>query len=144
MYALHCTDITAVFQIKSPSKELTVTIAVTYTPPTDFIRTSVEDYRAASGPVTLTCQVEGATGTVTYQWTSTCTHPQCFVLNSNFRINDQTLMRSFVRAGVDDGTHTCTATDSVGSTGTDSIVMNIVGMSECCAKSPLGRGGAES
>ena len=89
----------------------------------DFIRTSVEDYRAASGPVTLTCQVEGATGTVTYQWTSTCTHPPCFVIGTNREIS-----RLFVRAGVDDGTHTCTVTDSDGPTGTDSIVMNIVGM----------------
>ena len=95
----------------------------------DFIRTKVEDYRAASGPVTLTCQAEGATGTVTYQWTSTCTQAQCIVLDSNFRIDDQMLMRSFVRAGVDDGTHACTVTDSDGPTGTNSIVMNIVGMS---------------
>ena len=92
----------------------------------DFIRTSVEDYRAASGPVNLTCQVEGATGTVTYQWTSTCTHDQCFVTGTNREVS-----RTFVRAGVDAGNHTCTATDSVGSTGTDNIVMNIVGMSDC-------------
>ena len=90
----------------------------------------MEDHRAASGPVTLTCQVEGATRTVTYQWTSTCTHPECIIHDSRSVIDDQTRMRTFVCAGVDTGNHTCTATDSDESTGTDSIVMNIVGMSE--------------
>ncbi len=34
--------------------------------------------------------------------------------------------QDFLRAGVDDGTHTCTATDSDGGTGSASFVMRII------------------
>ncbi len=54
------------------STDLTVDIDVAYIPPADFDPPTVNDFRAASGPVTLTCYVEGATGSVAYQWTSTC------------------------------------------------------------------------
>ncbi len=105
--------------------DLTVTIDVDYTPPADFDRPSESDYRAGSGPVTLTCQVEGATGSVTYQWTSTCTG-HCFVFRS---WTFQSVTRLYLRAGIDDGTHTCTAADSDGGeTGSASTVMRIIGM----------------
>ncbi len=108
------------------STDLTVTIDVDYTPPADFDRPSVSDFRAGSGPATLTCQVEGATGDVTYQWTSTCTGA-CFELRSHGRVQSPT--QTFLRAGIDDGTHTCTATDSDGGeTGSASIEMRIIGM----------------
>ncbi len=92
-----------------------------YTPPADFKQPTVNDFRAGS-QVTLACQVEGATGSVTYQWTSTCTGP-CFVKGAS-----QSVTQLYLRAGVDDGTHTCTATDSVGGTGNASFVMRIIGM----------------
>ncbi len=105
--------------------DLTVTIDVAYTPPADFDPPSVNDFRANS-QVTLTCQVEGATGSVTYQWFSTCTG-ECFVLRSP-RTNPS-VTRDFLRAGIDDGTHTCTATDSdSGETGSASFMMRIIGM----------------
>ncbi len=104
------------------STDLTVTIDVDYTPPADFDRPSVNDFRAGSGPVTLTCQVEGATGSVTYQWTSTCGN--CFASGTSPLVTQQ-----FLRAGLDDGTHTCTATDSDGGeTGSADFVMRIIGM----------------
>ncbi len=92
----------------------------------DFDRPSESDFRASSGPVTLTCQVEGATGSVTYQWTSTCTG-FCFVLR--YPRTNPSATQLFLRPGVDDGTHTCTATDSDGGeTGSASTVMSIIGM----------------
>ncbi len=107
------------------STDLTVTIDVAYTPPVDFDPPSVNDFRASS-EVTLTCQVEGATGSVTYQWTSTCTD-QCFVLRSPQ--TNPSVTQGFLRAGIDDGTHTCTATDSDGGeTGSASFMMRIIGM----------------
>ncbi len=107
---------------KSFSTALLVTIDVAYTPPVDFDHPSESDYRAGSGPVTLTCQVEGATGTVTYQWTSTCGN--CFAKGTS-----KSVTQGFLRAGFDDGTHTCTATDSDGGeTGSASIEMRIIGM----------------
>ncbi len=82
----------------------------------------MNDFRAGSGPATLTCQVEGATGTVSYQWTSTCDN--CFATGTS-----QSVTNGFLRAGLDDGTHTCTATDSNGGeTGSASFVMRIIGM----------------
>ncbi len=108
---------------KSFSTALLVTIDVAYTLPVDFDRPSESDYRAGSGPVNLTCQVEGATGSVSYQWTSTCTGA-CFVSRSR---TSQSVTQLFLRAAVDDGTHTCTATDSDGGTGSASTVMRIIG-----------------
>ena len=106
----------------------TVTIDVDYTPPVDFDRPSLSDYRAGSGPVTLTCQVEGATGTVTYSWSSECSGTSCVEQSGT----DQSLLVTsavgFLRAGVDDGTYTCTATDSVGVTGSADTVISIIGM----------------
>ncbi len=107
------------------STDLTVTIDVVYASPADFDRPTVNDFRAGSGPVALTCQVEGATGSVTYLWTSTCTY-LCFVLR--FRTTPS-VTQLFLRADFDDGTHTCTATDSDGGEiGSASFVMRIIGM----------------
>ncbi len=83
----------------------------------------MNDFRAVSGPVTLTCQVEGATGTETYQWTSTCGN--CFARGPT----SQSVTGNFLRVNFDQGTHTCTATDSDGGeTGSASFLMRIIGM----------------
>ncbi len=100
-----------------------VAVVVDYTPPVDFDPTSDDDYRAGSGPVILTCQVAGAIGAVNYQWSSTCSG-DCFLLTQT---TQSVIQGMFVRAGVDGGTHTCTASDSRGS-GSGSTVMNIIGM----------------
>ena len=101
---------------------LNVTIDVVYTPPPDFVG-GPNDYRAASG-VTINCQAEG--GTETYQWSSTCTGPNnnCFVPGKKTQTISRTTLRS-----TDSGTHTCTATDSVGkfNSGSASIMANIIG-----------------
>ena len=96
---------------------LTVTIMIDRTDPPDFVG-GPNDYRAASR-VTLTCQVTGGSGTVTYLWTSTCTG--CFVPGKT----DQTLIRGTTRS-TDSGNHTCTATRGA-LTGSATIEMNIVG-----------------
>ena len=108
---------------------LTVTIDVDYTPPPDFVG-GPNDYRAASR-LNLTCQVEGATGVVTYQWTSTCTGPSsdCFIYTGGGASRTtETISRATLRS-TDSGTHTCTATDSVGkfNCGSASIMANITG-----------------
>ena len=98
---------------------LNVTIDVHYTPPPDFVG-GPNDYRAAS-TVTLTCQVEGATGVETFQWISTLP-----VVSNQPTMRSRTTVRSS-----DSGSHTCIATStcSGGSslTGSATIEMNVVG-----------------
>ena len=66
--------------------------------------------------MTLTCQVEGATGTETYQWTSSL--PE---------VTDNMRSRTVVRSS-DSGSHTCTASRTVPSgTGTATFEMNVIG-----------------
>ena len=100
----------------------TVSISVDYNPPTDFTP-GPNEYRAASGPVTVACAATGpGTGTVSYQWSSTCRN--CPFQSSTL----SSIRRAAVHSG-DNGTHTCVATRGDGSTGTASIDFNIVGES---------------
>ncbi len=79
------------------------------------VSSSSNDYLVAS-LVTLTCEVgAGAVGPVTYLWTSTCSG-ECFIAGQT----SATVSTSALKAA-DSGSHTCTVTDSVGSTGTGSI-----------------------
>ena len=108
---------------ESPSlpTELAVTIDVDYTPPSDFVG-GPNDYRATS-TLTLTCQVTGGSGTVTYLWTSTCAG--CFINSGTFQ--NQAVGRGSLQS-VDSDTYTCMA--SRGSdTGNATIEINVVG--EC-------------
>ena len=100
------------------STELTVTIDVDYTAPSDFVG-GPNDYRAAS-TVTLTCQVTGGKQMVTYSWTSTCS-TRCFIHSKT----SQTVRRITLQS-IDSGTHTCTATCG-GLIESATIEMNIVG-----------------
>ena len=59
----------------SAPTDLNVSILPVYDAPPDVIL-GEDEYRAAS-LLTLSCQVTGATGTVSYQWSSTCTG-DCF------------------------------------------------------------------
>ena len=99
---------------------LTVLIVIGRTDPPDFVG-GPNDYRAAS-EVTLTCQATGGSGTILYQWSSTCSGPtsNCFVPGQTA----QTINRGTLRS-TDSGNHTCTV--SGGLTGSATIEMNVVG-----------------
>ena len=98
---------------------LKTTIDIDYTPPDQYPDYAPPNYRAASS-VTLRCRTEGASGSVSYRWSSTCN--SCFASSSS----SYSITESILRAR-DGGYHTCTATDSNGNTGSDRIQMNIVG-----------------
>ena len=98
---------------------LKVTIDVTYNPPFDFTLPSPPYYRPASS-VTLTCHVHNATGSVSYQWSSTCS--SCFASSSTAQIVSETILKSN-SAGV----HTCRVTDSDGNTGSNNTEMRLIG-----------------
>ena len=98
--------------------ELSVDISVFYNPPPGFTP-GPNEYRAASGPVTVTCAAVGGTGPVSYQWSSTCR--DCPFLTST----SSSIHQAAVHSG-DTGTHTCTAT-SGSIRGNKSISFNIVG-----------------
>ena len=61
------------------------------------------EYRAASGPVTVNCTAIGGTGSISYQWSSNCT--TCPFQTAT----EREIIRGAVTSG-DNGTHTCTAT----------------------------------
>ena len=95
--------------------ELNVTISVSYNPPPG-VELGPNEYRAASGPVTVTCTV---TGGVSYQWSSTCR-------NCPFNVEKKKkITRAAVHSG-DNGIHTCTATTAQG-VGNASINVTVVG-----------------
>ena len=98
--------------------ELLVNIRVSYTPPPEFIA-GPNEYRAASGPVRVTCTAVGGTGPVSYQWSSTCR--DCPFLSAT----RSSVYLTFVHSG-DTGIHTCTAMDSK-IHGSRSIIFNVVG-----------------
>ena len=95
---------------------LFVNISVSYTPPPGFIP-GPNEYRAASGPVNVTCTAIGGTRDVSYQWSSTCR-------NCPFKTETTRMVeRAAVHSG-DTGTHTCKAVkgDSEGSASITFIV----------------------
>ena len=102
----------------SHATELFVDVAVSYTPPPGFIP-GPNEYRAASGPVTVTCTAVGGTGPVSYQWSSTCR--SCPFQTATA----QAIYRGAVHSG-DTGVHTCTALNSK-IHGSGSICFNVVG-----------------
>ena len=84
-------------------EHLDMSISVDYTPPEDFIP-GPNEYRAASGPVTVTCTATGVKSEpVSYQWSSTCRSCPFQSATSN------SIKRAAVHSG-DNGTHTCVAT----------------------------------
>ena len=119
----------------SAPTDLNVSILPVYEAPPDVIL-GEDEYRAAS-QLTLSCQVTGATGTVSYQWSSTCTG-DCFFdasnsthrtaqnISTSFRGDADTMYDFFLRS-TDAGTYTCEATDDSGNTGSVSREVKIVG-----------------
>ena len=105
---------------------VSVSINVDYTPPPGFTPGDPTEYRAASGPVDVTCTATGAGGTdpdidYTYQWTSDC-------INCPFQTSSDRMITLGAVTIFYDGTHTCTATrEGQSASGSASIVFNIVG-----------------
>ena len=79
----------------------------------------LNQYRAASGPVNVTCTAVGGTGRVSYKWSSTCRNCPFNTANSS------SVIRLAVHSG-DTGDHTCTAT-SGSISGSETIIFNVVG-----------------
>ena len=105
---------------------LDVSISVEYDPPADFT-SGPNEYRAASGPVTVTCTATGTeTGAVSYQWSSTCRNCPFQTATTN------SINRPAIHSG-DTGTHTCTATQD-GTTASASIDFQVVGESSLVQK----------
>ena len=84
------------------SSELSVNITISYTPPPGVVL-GPNEYRAASGPVNVTCTAFGGTGTINYQWSSTCRDCPFNSLTSH------SIRRGAVHSS-DTGIHTCMAT----------------------------------
>ena len=105
---------------KLPSlSELSVSIQVDYTPPSDFHLPSPPYYRPASS-VSLTCVAPDAIGNVSYLWFSTNT--DSFVNGASGETVSQDILTAF-----DAGYHICTATDEVGNGGTAMTPMMLFG-----------------
>ena len=98
--------------------ELDVSITVSYVPPPGT-ELGPNEYRAASGPVTVTCTAVGGTDPVSYQWSSTCR--DCPFQTDN----SKSVTRAAVRTD-DTGNHTCTATSGLIS-GSKTISFDVVG-----------------
>ena len=98
------------------SPDLMVTIVPTYTPPPD-VDLGPNEYRAAT-TLTLTCMVEGASRTVSYQWMTS--------FEGDEDLTTPSITRDQLRPQ-ENGTHTCTATDGDGVTGSGSIEVIVVG-----------------
>ncbi len=92
---------------------------------------SIEDTIDASrGPeyppgasVAFSCIATGAVGSVTYQWSSTCS-ADCFVISES----TSSVVSKDILHSVDSGNHTCTVTDSVGNTGSATIEVRVKGI----------------
>ena len=100
--------------------ELLVSISVGRTDPPGFTPADSTEYRAASGPQVVTCTATGGSGSISYQWSSTCNG--CVFSSSTAATISRTAVHSR-----DIGTHTCTATDTAGRTGSTGVVFSIVG-----------------
>ena len=96
-----------------------MSIKVTYSPPADFTLPSPPYFRPATS-VTLTCHVEMATGDVSYLWSSTGSNSFIVGLTSS-------TVSKMILTSDDAGNHTCFATDSAGNTGSNTIVMQLIG-----------------
>ena len=99
---------------------LTVTISVDYTPPPGA-NLGPNEYRAGSGPVSVTCTAQGGSGPTSYQWSSTC-QPGCLFTSST----ENQITQNFIRTPFLQGTHTCSVTRG-STTRSETIVFNVVG-----------------
>jgi len=79
-----------------------------------------ERYQVGSS-LDLMCQALGGYSPFSYSWNSTCTG-QCFV----FGAITSTIRRNVLHS-VDAGAHTCSVTDYIGHTGSDTIQIRLTG-----------------
>ena len=93
---------------------------MSYTAPDQYPTYQPPEYRTASA-VSLRCVAHGTSGYVSYSWSSTCSSP-CFAYSSS----SQTISRDFLR-WYDAGVHTCTVSDALGNSGSNSTEMKVVG-----------------
>ena len=102
---------------------LVVEISVSYTPPLGFTP-GPNEYRAASGPMVVTCTATGGSGSGDYDyvWTSTCS--SCVFRRTTAGVTS-VIDKTAVHSG-DIGTHTCTASRG-GDSASACIVFNVVG-----------------
>ena len=102
---------------------LVVEISVSYSPPPGFTP-GPNEYRAASGPVVVTCTATGGSGSgdYDYEWTSTCS--SCSFRRTTTGVTS-VIAQTAVHSG-DIGTHTCTASRG-GDSASACIVFNVVG-----------------
>ena len=110
--------------VELPPVPLTVSITVDRTDPPGFTPENPTDYRAASGPVVVTCTATGGSGSgdYDYEWTSTCSG--CDFQRTSTGVTS-VISRTAVHSG-DIGTHTCTVSRG-GDSASVSIVFNVVG-----------------
>ena len=99
--------------------ELSVSILVDYTPPSDFTLPSPPYYRPASS-VSLTCLAHDAVGTASYLWSSTNT--ESFVNGASGGTVFQDILTGF-----DAGYHSCTVVDEAGNVGSALTTMELFG-----------------
>ena len=97
---------------------LHVTIDIQYDPPCDYTYITPPYYQPASS-VTLTCNAQHAVGSVSYEWSSTCSN--CFVGNITRSISEDILTSS------DTGNHTCSVIDEDGNAGSATTQMIMKG-----------------
>lgn len=71
--------------------------------------------------LTLTCQAQGGHAPITYNWNSTCSG-LCFVLGETVN----TVMKNPLHS-IDSGSHTCSATDYTGRSGSDTLPVAVSG-----------------
>ena len=117
---MHLCSFFCIKSAASEEKELSVTIDVDYSPPSDF--TLQPPYYRAASSVNLTCNVEGLEGDIVYNWTSTCSG-NCFVVSGR----SSRSMSKWALQSTDSGFHTCTVSDIGGCVGNATIEMKVVG-----------------
>ena len=95
---------------------LKVSIDIQYSPLGESLEPT--QYKASTA-VSLRCVAEGASGTIRYQWSSTCAN--CFVSGTSQTVSTNRL-RSY-----DAGQHTCIAMDDSRNFGNANTTMQIIG-----------------
>ena len=98
-----------------------MTIGVAYARPADFNLEYPPNYKINTD-VTLTCQAEGASGNVKYQWLSTAERD--LPANSNSQNLTKTMLNSY-----DTGNYTCMAMDANSNIGSATTEMKVIGES---------------
>ena len=98
-----------------------MTIDVEYTRPADFNLIIPPNYKTNTD-VTFMCRVEGASGDVNYQWSSTAESK--LPADSNSQVLTKNMLDSY-----DTGNYTCTATDANNNIGSGTTEVDVIGES---------------